>query len=268
MKGEVAIVCSTADPASHNIALRLLEMVTWEECDGYLRSGNRCLIIHDERQTLQRGLDHRLEELGLFPEVVIFASRHEAKSGMAWLGGHFTGQIAEGKRELACAAPAALRSFLHNLRKFAPEGFGISAEATHHGPTDTKTPSFFAEIGSTAEQWSDLQLGKVVARSILDLEISDLPVFLGFGGGHYVARQTSLMFEAEIAFGHLFSSYQADLLDGEILKMACEKSNASFAFMDRKSLRSQQKKRISDMLQELGLPVLRSKEIRSRFPVP
>jgi D-aminoacyl-tRNA deacylase len=268
MKGKVAIVCTTADPASRNIALRLLEMVSWTEVEGYRRSGNRFLIVHDERQTRQDGLDRRLEELGLVPDVVVFASRHEAKSGTPWLGGHFTGQMVDQKMELAAAAPAALRSFLANLRKFAPEGFEISAEATHHGPTDVKTPSFFAEIGSTAEQWSDPVLGEAVARSILDLENPLLPVFLGFGGGHYVSRQTSLMFEAAIAFGHLFSSYQVDLLDGEALALACERSRANYAFMDKKSLRSAQKARISDMLQELGLPVLRSKEIRSRFPVP
>lgn len=268
MKGEVAIVCTTADPASRNIALRLLEMERWTEFEGYRRSGSRSLIIHDGRQTKQDGLDRRLEELGIVPDVLVFASRHEAKSGTPWLGGHFTGQMVDEKMELAAAAPAALRSFLANLRKLAPEGFEISAEATHHGPTGIKTPSFFAEIGSTAEQWSDPVLGEVVARSILDLEILSLPVFLGFGGGHYVSRQTGLMSEAEIAFGHMFSSYQVDMLDGEALLLARERSGAGYAFMDKKALRSAQKTRISDLLQELGLPVLRSKEIRSRFPVP
>jgi len=266
MKGEIAIICTTADPASQNIAQRLLEMGPWEDHGGFRRLGKMSLVIHGERQTLQTGLDRRLEDLGLFPDAVVFASRHESKGGLPWLGGHFTGVIANGNGALSAAAPMALRSFLHNLQGSAPEGFRISAEATHHGPIDMKTPSFFAEIGSTAQQWSDPRAGQAVARSILDLDLSSFPVFLGFGGGHYVERQTRLMFETGIAFGHLFSSYQTNLLDMAILKEASAKSGAGYVFMDRKSLKSEEKKRLSGLLQELGLPVLRSKEIRARFP--
>jgi D-aminoacyl-tRNA deacylase len=88
---------------------------------------------------------------------------------------------------------------------------------------------------------------------------------LGIGGGHYVPRQSSLMLETEIAFGHMFSSYQLDALDTEILEEAKKKSGASYAYIDRKSLRSDNKNRISHMMEEIGLPIMRSKEIRARF---
>jgi D-aminoacyl-tRNA deacylase len=269
MNCEVAIVCTTADPASLNIARSLLDLTAWEDQGGYRSSGHNRLFIHDQRQTALHGLEGRLEELGLKPGLVVFPCRHVAKVDIPWLGGHYTGEIApdDGReRRLSAASPSGLRSFLHNVAKEAPEGFRVSAEATHHGPTDLTTPSFFAEIGSSEKQWSDPQAGELVARSILGLEAGVLPVFLGIGGGHYVPRQTSLMLNAKISFGHMFSSYQVESLDLNILEEAREKSGASYAYLDRKSLRSENKNRILKILEEMDLPVLRSKEIRARFP--
>ncbi len=266
MSDEVAIICSRADPASLNIAERLLELEAWKDREGYRSSGTRALVIHEEKQTALQGFDTQLKDLGLRPKMVVFASRHVSKSGLPWLGGHFTGIFENSERELSVAAPAGLWSFLHNIRKLAPEGFRISAEATHHGPTDMKTPSFFAEIGSSEPLWRDPRAGEAVARAILSLEIKEHPVALGFGGGHYVQRQTDLMLETEVAFGHLFSSYQVGSLDAKLVEDACRKSGASFAYLDRKSFRSADKKRILGILEEVGLPLLQSKEIRAKFP--
>ena len=266
MKGEVAIICSWADPASLNIFERLRELVTWHDEDGYSSSGTWRLLIHEERQTALCGLDDRLKDLGLHPELVVFACRHVSKSGLPWLGGHFTGIFENGLRELSTPSPWGLRSFLHNIESNAPQGFKISAEATHHGPTDMKTPSFFAEIGSSEPQWRDVSAGDAVARSIMAIKSKEFPVFLGFGGGHYVQRQTELMFGAEIAFGHLFSSYQTAALDEGLVEDARRKSKASFAYIDRKSLRSLERKRIEGILDELDLPLLRTKEILAKFP--
>ena len=267
MMDEVAIICSSADPASLNIYERLLELEPWEEHDGFWRSGNKCLIIHDGEQSALRGFDAHLNCLGLHPRVVVFACRHESKAGLPWFGGHFTGVIEKFRQELSWASPAGLRSFLCNIRNLAPEGFLVSAEATHHGPTDMRTPCFFAEIGSTMAEWCDVHAGEAAARAILALEIRELPVFLGFGGGHYVQRQTDLIFEANIAFGHLFSSYNASWLDAKLVRDAGQKSGASFAYIDRKSLRSAERLRIVSILEDLGLPMLRSAEIRAKFPL-
>ncbi|OPY55247.1 MAG: D-tyrosyl-tRNA(Tyr) deacylase [Methanosaeta sp. PtaU1.Bin112] len=196
--------------------------------------------------------------------MVVFASRHEAKAGLPWMGGHFTGMLEDGHCELSAASPCGLRSFLHNV---SLPGFAVSAEATHHGPVELKTPCFFAEIGSTLMEWQDRQAADTVARAILTLECREKPVFLGFGGGHYMARQTELIFEADVAFGHLFSNYQMAGLNRDVVEEAISKSNASYAYLDRKSLRSGERKRIEGILAEVDLPVLRSREIRAKFPL-
>ncbi len=266
MSDEVAIICSRADPASLNVAERLLELEAWKDRENYKSFGSMVLVIHEERQTALRGFDAYLKGLGLDPKMVVFASRHESKSGLPWLGGHFTGIFETSRRELSTASPAGLWSFLHSINRLAPEGFRISAEATHHGPTDMKTPSFFAEIGSSEPQWRDRCAGEAIARAILALEIREHPVALGFGGGHYVQRQTELMLETNVAFGHLFSSYQVNDLDMELVEEARCKSGASFAYIDRKSFRSEEKKRILKILENVGLPWMQTKEIRAKFP--
>ena len=268
MSGEVAIVCSRADPASLNIFERLLELLPWQEQDGYRSNGDFRLLIHDGKQTALSGLDDRLADLGLHPEMVIFPCRHEAKAALPWFGGHFTGILEGGHGLLSAAAPLGLRSFLHNIRASAPAGYIVSAEATHHGPVDMKTPCFFAEIGSTKEQWCDEGAGATVARAIMALQPEELPIFLGFGGGHYVQRQTELIFNSAVAFGHLFSSYQIGGLNRDIVDDARRKSGATYAYVDRKSLRSEDRKKIVGILEELGLPMLRSREIRAQFPMP
>jgi D-aminoacyl-tRNA deacylase len=267
MSDEVAIICSRADPASLNIAERLQELAAWEDHGGYSSFGPWRRIIHDERQTALQDLDARLTDLGLHPKMVVFACRHVSQAGVPWFGGHFTGMLEDGSRRLSAAAPSGLRSFLFNIRRLAPQGIRVSAEATHHGPTDMKTPSFFAEIGSSELQWRDPLAGEAVARALLGLQAEEMPVCLGFGGGHYVPRQTDLMFGADIAFGHLFSSHQTGSLDAEMVEEARRKSGAAYAYLDRKSLPSREKKRIAGILEGLGIPLLKGKEIMARFPL-
>jgi len=266
MRDEVAVVCSRSDPASLNIAEQLMKLDSWEDHGGYSSSGPFRLVVHSERQTALKGLDSTLVRLGLCPRMVVFPCRHESKERLPWFGGHFTGNLEDGQRELSAAAPSGLRSFLWNIKKMAPAGYKVSAEATHHGPTDMKTPSFFAEIGSSEQQWNDPCAGEVVAKAILELDSVEHPVFLGFGGGHYVQRQTELIFQTEISFGHLFSSHQLGSLDAELVDEARQKSVAEYAYVDLKSLRSEEKKRLRAILEELGMPSMKGKEIRARFP--
>jgi D-aminoacyl-tRNA deacylase len=269
MKGEVAIICSKADLASMNIANRLLEIGDWQgegDC-GYWTFENNRLIIVEEDLPRQAGIERRVSELGIAPDIIVFACRHKSKEETPWMGGHFTGMIGpDVEPELATAAPSGLKSFLNNLAGQVPEGFRISAEATHHGPTDVDTPSFFAEIGSTESQWTDPLAGEAVARSILGIELQELPTFLGFGGGHYVQRQTEIILETDASFGHMFSNYQIDALDAGLIEEAKDRSGASYAYLDRKSLRSEMKKKLTGILDDLGMQQMRGREIKASFP--
>ncbi len=266
MTREVAILSSTVDPASTNIALRLLEVAAWRQEEGFLAYRNLRLVRLDEDLPFASGLERLLSGMGLHPDLVVFACRHKAQKEIPWLGGHFPGTIDESPA-LSAAAPSALRSYLLNLMKDAPVGLQISAEATHHGPSDMNIPCFFAEIGSSATLWSHAPSGRAVAKAILELQFIDLPVFLGFGGGHYMHRQTRLMMDSAIAFGHLFSNYQVDSLEIESVDLARRRSKATFAYLDRRSLRSAQRSRLEGILEALDIPIMREREILDRFPL-
>jgi len=272
MIGEIVIVATRTDPASKNIAERLTDLAVWEDDGDCRRFGDYRLVLLDEKLITLRGVEDRLKEMGLSPDLIVFASRHQAKDGTPRLCGHFSGNSGEvmmggTSRELAVAAPGALKSFISNLAKSPIEGFEVTVEATHHGPTDLTVPSFFAEIGSTGREWSDPDAGKAVARSILELEDLNSPAFLGFGGGHYVKRQNGLLLETKIAFGHLFSNYQAGDLDLSIVEEAARKSGAVRAYLDRKSLRSAEKRKISEALDKIGVEMMNEREIRERYPL-
>jgi D-aminoacyl-tRNA deacylase len=273
MTGEIAVVATRTDPASINIAERLMELVSWVDEGGpYHRFRNYRLVVLNEKLITLRGIEERLKRMGLSPDLIIFASRHQAKDGTPRLCGHFSGNSEEAvmggtSRELAVAAPGALKSFISKLARGPPEGFEVTVEATHHGPTDLTVPSFFAEIGSCETEWSNPDVGKAMARSILDIEDLNPPAFLGFGGGHYVKRQNRLLIDTKISFGHLFSNYQAIDLDFEMIEQAAQKSGAVGAYLDRKSLRSAEKRKISEALDEIGIEMMNEREIREQYPL-
>ncbi|MDF0592411.1 D-aminoacyl-tRNA deacylase [Methanotrichaceae archaeon M04Ac] len=273
MTGDIVVVATRCDPASLNIAESLMSLAPWEDKGGLFASfKEHRLVILGEKLISLRGLEERLGRMGLSPELIVFASRHQAKDAVPRLCGHFSGNPGEAvlggsDRELAVAAPKALKSFILNLAALSMEGFEVTVEATHHGPTDLSTPSFFAEIGSGPEEWRDPAAGEAVARSILELSDLNSPPFIGFGGGHYLKRQNQLLMETNIAFGHLFSNYQAGGLDAEVLEEARRKSGAVGAYLDRKSLRSADKRKIIEGLEEIGLPAMIEGEIREIYPL-
>lgn len=264
---KIVIICSSSDPASLNIASRLLELVEWEK-EGDLRFHRSCcmLCIQGELVGLRR-LEDMLDRMGLSPGLIVFASRHKSKEAVPWLGGHFTGIVQDGSFELSRPAPYALKRLLMALQRYAPSAFRLSAEATHHGPVDLRTPSVFAEIGSCEQHWIDPAAGTAVARAILELEKYDEhagePVLLGIGGGHYVQRQTELMLSRPVAFGHMFSKYQASMLSADAMRSAAELSGASGVYLDGKSFRSEERRRLEEIAAGLGLRVMNTKDVRA-----
>jgi D-tyrosyl-tRNA(Tyr) deacylase len=226
------IVVSTADVASVNIRDRLFELAAWEKLPPgeytVYRNGNFLMVEIGDYHVYQDGLDDRLAELR--PGVLIFASKHRSKENRKTLTVHFTGNVAEGKfggrpGELATPAPYVAASLLKSLKtELSP--FAVSYEATHHGPSSLKVPSVYVEIGSTMDEWSDRDAGRIVARAILGIkEEPEMPVFVGIGGNHYAPRETALALEVGVAFGHIIADHLVPRLTEDVLRQAFEKSD-------------------------------------------
>lgn len=281
---KITLICSASDPASQNIKEHVLSLLEWkilklpeksgfsavhESADGRFR-----LVEIEEPHIFQDRIDKKLEAAGLFASLLIFASRHRSKEEINSLTVHCTGnpsgeaRLGGRPKELAVSSPPAMKSILTGMKRLAIEKslkYDVTLEVTHHGPTELLVPSIYAEIGSTEVQWKDREAGEVVAKAVLAVSLEKVPVALGFGGGHYATRQTGLLLETAISFGHNFPKYQLEFVDEALVRQAVEKSGAEFAYFDRKSTKSEDRKRITEILEKLGLPILKESEIRERY---
>ncbi|MGA9188295.1 MAG: D-aminoacyl-tRNA deacylase [Methanosarcina sp.] len=281
---KITIICSAPDLASQNIKTHLLNLREWkllklpensgfstarESADGKFR-----LVEIEEIHVFQDGLDKKLEAAGLPASLIIFASKHRSKEEINSLTVHCTGnpsgeaRLGGCPRSLAVSSPAAMKSVLTEMKLLVDQKnlkYDVTLEVTHHGPTELSVPSLYAEIGSTEVQWKDEEAGEVAAKAILAVSLEKVPVALGFGGGHYAMRQTGLLLETGISFGHNFPKYQLEFVDEALVRQAVEKSKADFAYFDRKSMKSEDRNRISKVLEKLGLKVLKESEIRENY---
>lgn len=281
---KITIICSAPDLASQNIKTHLLSLNKWKvlelpENSGFSaaresQDGKFRLIDIEEMHIFQDGLDRKLENAGLPASLIIFASKHRSKEEISSLTVHCTGNPSDEARlggcpkSLAVSSPAAMKSILMEMKlQVEQKGlkYDVTLEVTHHGPTELSVPSIYAEIGSTEVQWKDPEAGEAAAKAILAVSLEKVPVALGFGGGHYAMRQTGLLLETEISFGHNFPKYQLGFVDEALIKQAIEKSKADFAYFDRKSMKSEDRKRISEVLERLGLSVFKESEIREKY---
>lgn len=281
---KITIICSAPDLASQNIKAHLLSLKEWEllelpENSGFSaaresRDRKFRLIEIEEMHVFQDGLDRKLDNAELPASLIIFASKHRSKEEISSLTVHCTGNPSGESRlggcpkSLAVSSPAAMKSILTEMKRLVEQKglkYDVTLEVTHHGPTELSVPSLYAEIGSTEVQWKDPDAGEVAAKAILAVSLEKVPVALGFGGGHYAMRQTGLLLETEISFGHNFPKYQLEFVDEALIKQAIEKSKADFAYFDRKSMKSEDRNRISETLDKLGLTVLKESEIRDKY---
>ena len=281
MKGElkVTVVCSTQDRASQNIKNCLLSLRKWNPA-----SSKDELAVFDykdfriveiaESLIYQDGLDKKLSDRGYPASLIIFASKHRSKDMRAILTVHSTGNANEAKfggtpKKLSQAAPQAVRSLLRSLKTLSEnEEYEVTLEGTHHGPSDLDVPSVFIEIGSNEAQWLDEVAGRIVANAILLLKDDESPVAVGFGGTHYAPRQTALILSTDVTFGHIFPTHALHDIDESMVKQAFAKSGADFAYLDRKSMKGEERDKLVRMIESVGFEALKESDIKEMDGIP
>ena len=167
------------------------------------------------------------------------------------------------------------------------EEYDLTLETTHHGPV-LSTPTLYIEIGSTEQQWNSKEAGDAWACVIsnnLGLDGTEPvtwreggDVMIGLGGGHYAPRHKAVLSESELWTGHLLANYALPFETPEddheptgawkhSIRTAVESTMAAFpggrffAHLDRKSFKGWQRTAILGLLEELGVPVRRGKEL-------
>jgi D-aminoacyl-tRNA deacylase len=247
----IAIVVSRADSASVHIGEHLLDLADWDERgDDSLPDGEGGgTVSYTNGFELREFDDWHLHLGGVAerfsdPELLVFASRHSGETGPL-LTAHHTGNFGEAEfggrdRELAEACPAAHHRVVRSLAEYAPEGYDVGIECTHHGPTDVGVPSMFVELGSGPEEWEDTEAARAVAQAILDLKGANPHgdrTVVGFGGGHYAPRFTRIVRETPWAVGHVAADWSLSELgdfeeDRDVIEAVFEESGADLALFD------------------------------------
>src|SRR5512133_2173260 len=264
---KIAFVSSLQDKAGQNIRHHLVQLLDaggpeWPQGRSYEFIEVDGRLIHAE------GIDKKTDA-----DLVIFISRHSSVNPVPVLTVHITGNYREAElggtaRTLAPAATAIMQATLRSLAKHCPEGYRVSYEVTHHGPTTLDLPSFFVEIGSTEKEWTDPAAGLAVAQSVLSFVLQDPVPLIGFGGTHYATRQTEIALISRGAFGHIAHTREVAVLDETMIEAMMEKSGAVAAYIDRKALNREDLNRLSGMLATMGIPRLSESEILSMGHLP
>ncbi len=236
----IGIVASRADPASVTIAEQLRQVADFSRASGAERWREFELRMFEERHLDLEDVASHFED----PELVVFVSRHAGDTGPL-LTAHVPGNVGTADyggqpRTVPRAAPAALRTVYHALRGYAPSGYDVGLECTHHGPSRVGAPCLFVEVGSDESAWRDPVPARSVARAVLEIDPDPVPsdrVIVGFGGEHYVPRYERIVRDTDWAVGHIAADWAlTELAETEdraaTISSLFEQSHATMAHVD------------------------------------
>ncbi|MEN3000066.1 MAG: D-aminoacyl-tRNA deacylase [Acidilobaceae archaeon] len=265
----IVVAYSLKDPAGSGSARLLRELMGAKEtsCAGAAEcySAAIALIAGYREDVVELEV---LQELSSVAEAFIVMSRHSAESGRKTLSVHHSGNPTEtaygGRaRSLAISFPALSKALMLNYRETSQgiEGYELTLEATHHGPTEVTKPVVFIEIGSTEAEWRDERAQRAMALAVLrTLEGSprNCKAAVGIGGTHYPARFTRLHLEEDVCFGHILARYQMPSVTEEVLRQSFDRTYPGaplLALVERKSVRREQRELIERIAAEKGAAV-------------
>lgn len=284
MSKKKAIIHSSKDPASLNIREKLFNYLDFEKKisnklnNDYFINEDFLLYTTDRKQLYLDNIDKKLKEIEDISHVV-FASRHSGEAGKKTFSVHTPGNPTKEAKyggqglSLSKSAPFAMKKSMKSLKRFnnkiGSDGFDVSLECTHHGPSEINLPCFFIEIGSSEKEWRNNEAGKIVARAIISLRnlVPKKMSFVSFGGGHYSPRQTRLLFETNVVFGHILPSYSLKETEiRSIINEAIEKTPQCGSVHLTSEV--EEIKDFLTQIEKIDLPVYKEKEIRALNPLP
>ena len=201
-------------------------------------------------------------------QAYLFLSRHSAESGIASLTAHTTGNFGEAKiggseRELGRADTALLKNYLIALQKRRSriEGYEITMEATHHGPTSLQKPVLFVELGSSEKYWGDAKAASVVGEALVE-SLTERTIWskiaVGFGGTHYPEKFTRMTLEDDVAFSFIAPKYALGDIDEAMFGQMLQRTNGPvrYAVLDWKGLGAH-KDKVVGLASKFGLETIR-----------
>ena len=265
----IFFIASTKDTAGMNITKQLIEKYGLKKLQETFQNNPIYTKTLHNKQTRLLFVNTEIVEtqfLGdLFnPELFIFLSRHSSVTGIPTLSVHTPGNLSEakfgGKPRIVSISPAgAMKNALNEMAKLVTErklDYEVSYECTHHGPS-LDTPTMFAELGSSLQQWKDTKAAAVVADAAVAAVscCSGCSVALGIGGPHYNKKFTKLALSNKRAFGHIIPKYALSEVDSEIIRQCFKRTlePVDSVVLDWKGIKGEQKPKIVAALEALGV---------------
>jgi D-aminoacyl-tRNA deacylase len=197
----------------------------------------------------------------------VFLSKHAAESNVLALTCHNTGNFSDANfggynRQVCIPHPSLQKLYIQNLwsaRTNFPE-FQITIEATHHGPTALSKPALFIEIGTTENEWNNVNLCNSVAQIIIDVmnkKQKSYPMGICFGGTHYSDKFTSELIHGSYSLGTVIPKYAFEQMDKSLFSHILERNkDATVALLDWKGM-GKNKQKILDLLAETDLEIIK-----------
>lgn len=270
----ILLAASKKDVASINIAKQVLKSYPFKPCEEKFNGAQSyattiCgqevkLAFFDEELIYLQNLNDFSPKL----KLVICLSRHSSESGTPTLSVHTPGNLGKTclgglSRKVSVAPANAMRTALKVIAHLAKEknlNYKVSYECTHHGPSLDK-PTMFVELGSSPEQWKDIEAAEVIAHAAIaavsNFGRKEAKTALGIGGPHYNEKFTRISLEGDIAFGHIIPKYAIHEVDVEIIKQCVDKTfeKVELAVLDWKGIKGEDKQHLIRILGELNLNI-------------
>jgi D-aminoacyl-tRNA deacylase len=231
------LVASSKNMASKTIASALIRSHGFESSgirfgsSDLYQSGSVILATIDSEIIYPPDLDAYFR-----PQAYVFLSTHRAESGIPSLTVHTTGNFTDKEvlgarpKEVGAIDPDLQKNYLIalNERRAKLEGYEITIEATHHGPTSLRRPVLFVELGSTEKQWGDPHAAGVIADALMASLASGKKwdrVALAFGGTHYPQKFNKVLLEGDRALSAVVAKHYLEWIDGEMFGQLIQRTS-------------------------------------------
>ncbi|MCC7573582.1 MAG: hypothetical protein KO464_09410 [Candidatus Methanofastidiosum sp.] len=251
------IISSELDTAGENIRENLLQIFPFEKLDtNYFYDKNKdALLVRLKNETIYTDFPETIvqEEIKDYDlssiDSIYFATRHKSVAKIPTLTCHTPGNFGKadygGKDELVSPSNPVFQKVvlneIFNLSKDMEMKFEVSLEATHHGPL-TGLPTTFIEIGSDETYWGIKEAGQLIASAIYKSlsyaeDEKSFRIAAGIGGGHYCPKFTEVMFNTDIAIGHVIAKYNTPVTDSAIHELLEKSDSLEIVLLDWKGIK-------------------------------
>ncbi len=230
------LVTSTKDTASTTIAKELTKNHPFESTKimfmgrPLLQYGHLLLATVDTELVEPPDLDTYFN-----PHAYIFLCRHRAESNIPSLTVHTTGNFTNAPylggepMEVGRVDPDLQKNYMIALKKRSKEieGYEVTIEATHHGPTSLQKPVLFVELGSSEKQWGDEHAGAVIGDALVECLTEGKSwdkVAMAFGGTHYPAKFNDILLNTDMAITTAVAKHSLEGVDSAMFGQIIQKT--------------------------------------------